>query len=73
MGIRIPEWAYAFFWFQQAHEFSVDARVLLLLGVAEHVEVRVCMRACRERTRMDYELDHALALVGAWLGGCTGG
>ena len=39
MGIRIPEWANAFFWLQQAPEFSVDARVLMLLGVAEHVEV----------------------------------
>lgn len=36
-GIRTHDvWARAFFGFQQAEDFSIDARVLLLLGMSEH-------------------------------------
>ena len=39
MGIRMAgPWPAAFFGFQQADAFTTDARVLLLLGVAEHFQ-----------------------------------
>jgi hypothetical protein len=37
MGIRGSLWPAAFFGFQQAPGFSTDARVLMLLGMAQHV------------------------------------
>jgi len=41
MGIRMPKWAEAFFGFQQSDNFTVDARVMLLLGVSEHIQALV--------------------------------
>ena len=43
MGIRMCEsvWPSAFFAMQQAEEFTTDARVLMLLAVAEHTKALV--------------------------------
>lgn len=38
MGIRMAGWPVAFYGFQQSDNFSVDARVLMLLGVSEHLQ-----------------------------------
>ena len=37
MGVRMSgAWPSAFFGFQQSDDFSVDGRVLLILGISEH-------------------------------------
>ena len=70
MGVRmLGAWPQAFFGFQGADSFSVDGRVLLLLGVSEHFQGLVSDGGHAGRGTVNWEMTQwqgLLAAAGAW-------
>ena len=69
MGIRIHEWAPAFFGFQQSDDFTVDGRVLMLLALGEHLEALVVDGGHPGKGTVNWEMTQwqgLLTLCGTW-------
>ena len=70
MGVRMASpWPSSFFGFQQSPDFSIDARVLMLLGVSEHFKALLVDGGHPGRGTVNWEMTQWLGLLigaGAW-------